>query len=861
MIDVDRDGTADVCATFVFEKAIPAANEDGDSSQKSVQMDGRWRRSVVVGLSGRSGRCLWTHPIEPDFVEAKGGDEFRPAEVVRGRRSSLLQFVAKTHWMGLDPGTGRVQVGPLELGFTPARPVAHADFDGDGEPEIVTIETGPGRRDWTMRVWSIGAGHPVWNQTIDAAFDSSDGSWMPGDLSDGSPPSCPLVADLDEDGRSEVVVPDAGPMPPHLGYRGVRLLDGRTGATRWRRALRVESEEEDGVAEMIAAPDLDGDGTRDIVIVSLLVSPEWQARMRQRQRPEPERIWVDVLSGKDGRPLWRWNVDVPDDKLSRIWTPFWWGRGPDGWPFLAIPLGGSDNFGPGSESDPNKMRAVVYLLEASTGRERHAINGLRRASLADLDGDGASDLWGNVDGELRAFRGEGAEVWRTLGLFQPAMPSEYRWDAKGSAVIDLDRDGIGDVVGADLNAPSFWSADRSGSRTALARSGRDGHVIWKTALDDWESWLLPDRGETHTLAANPLPAGDFDGDGTPDVIVTMDETDDDAMAAIQATTLPVRVLSGRTGARLWASGSLPSGVRSIGGMSIMSADARMVEPGGAPDLIVCHRGSYIAPGAMAPAGAADIVRERLARLSGRDGRIIWDISLSEKEGGTSLVDVARLEDNDLDGDGGRDIVLGPSTSPNVDESDRTLIAISLRDGRRIWSRPLENSFSTRFEILVAAGDGPDRRSVIVLDELDGGDRLDLRVRAFAGKSGEPGWSTKPGALRARRPSDAVMVMADFDGNKKPFVCARFTEPGGARRIVVLGPNGEERARRDWKWTGNDFGGLFAADTNGDGRDELVAWGGGRLQIMNRELKDLWTREIEPDTMVLDLKSRPGRGAR
>ena len=180
----------------------------------------------------------------------------------------------------------------------------------------MTIETGPRGRDRTLRVWTIGDGQEVWSQTIDAAFDSSDGSSMPGDLSVGSPPSCPLVADLDGDGHFEIVVPDAGPMPPLAGYRGVRLLDGRTGATRWRRGLRKESEEEDGVAEIIAAPDLDGDGTRDVVIVSLLLAPDSQARMRRRQRPEPERIWVDVLSGKDGRPLWWWNVDVPDD-MSR----------------------------------------------------------------------------------------------------------------------------------------------------------------------------------------------------------------------------------------------------------------------------------------------------------------------------------------------------------------------------------------------------------------------------------------------------------------------------------------------------------------------------------------------------------------
>ena len=360
---------------------------------------------------------------------------------------------------------------------------------------------------------------------------------------------------------------------------------------------------------------------------------------------------------------------------------------------------------------------------------------------------------------------------------------------------------------------------------------------------------------SHCSSSQSRPAGDLDGDGTPDVIVTKEETDDEAMAAVQATALPVQVLSGRTGARLWAAGSLPRGVHARGGMSIMSVEARVVEPGGASDLIVCHRGSYFGPGAIVPAGAAGVVWERLARLSGRDGRVLWDISLSEKDGGTSLVEVAPLEDNDLDGDGGGDIVLGPTSWFNVDQSDRRLIAISLRDGKRIWSRPLENSFSgAQFEIQVAAGGGPGRQNVIVLDQLDGGDGLDLRVRSFDGKSGEPRWSTKPDALRGSRPSQAAMVKADFDGNKKPFICVCFTE-WGTRRIVVLGPNGEELSRRDLKWKGNDARGWFAADINGDGRDELVAWGGGRLQTLNRELKDVWAREIGPNTSVLDVNGQ------
>ncbi len=247
------------------------------------------------------------------------------------------------------------------------------------------------------------------------------------------------------------------------------------------------------------------------------------------------------------------------ERDARIWTPFWWGCGPDGWPLVAIPLGGSEEPGPGSLNDPGKLRPVTYLLEASTGRERHEIDGLAGARVADLDGDGVGDLWGDVGGELRVFRGEAPEAWRALGLLGPARAEDDSGEPAGTMAVDLDGDGITDALARELHGPSYWDGEKSGSRTAVARSGRDGHVIWKRTLDGWESWLAPDGGDVYSLGAFPLPEGDFDGDGTPDVIVIHSDMNSSTAAAIPAARLPVQVLSGRTGAKLWSCGSLPSG--------------------------------------------------------------------------------------------------------------------------------------------------------------------------------------------------------------------------------------------------------------------------------------------------------------
>ncbi len=132
----------------------------------------------------------------------------------------------------------------------------------------------------------------------------------------------------------------------------------------------------------------------------------------------PERIYVDALSGKDGHPLWWWHRDNATDRSVQVGRPRWWGRGPDGWPLLAVPIGQS-----GGDVPP-----IVENLEASTGRVVSSAVGLSKAGVADLDGDGLDDLWGEADGQLRAFRGETPELWRTLGSLGAAREFS-RWGA------------------------------------------------------------------------------------------------------------------------------------------------------------------------------------------------------------------------------------------------------------------------------------------------------------------------------------------------------------------------------------------------------------------------------------------------
>ena len=404
--DLDGDGTADLVATVIFYE-LPLETERRSPTPPGAQGPGfgnrpTFARRVILAISGRAGRRLWSNPVDPTFTTYAFPAWNRPATIVPGRRPAMVTYVDGTQWMSLDPTTGKPSGNSIDLGFVPVRAVQYADLDGDGEPELLAMGPGQAANQQTLAAFSLGTGRNLWVATVHVKYET------PFDPS--TPPEWPLVVDLDGDGRSEVVVSDAGPMPPGDGYRGVQMLDGPSGRTRWVRPMRPETKGADGLLQILDAPDLDGDGVHDLVTTSFFLG-RYPTSDHEGRLPVPERTYVDALSGKDGRPLWWWHQDHPTDKSARIWPLRWWGRGPDGWPLLAVPIGGRNaqfDFGPDTTSVP----PIVQNLEASTGRTVSTAVGLGKAGTADLDGDGLADLWGEADGQLRAFRGEAPEAWR-----------------------------------------------------------------------------------------------------------------------------------------------------------------------------------------------------------------------------------------------------------------------------------------------------------------------------------------------------------------------------------------------------------------------------------------------------------------
>jgi hypothetical protein len=99
----------------------------------------------------------------------------------------------------------------------------------------------------------------------------------------------PAIVDLDGKEKTAIVVP----FVDYAGHAsGLELLDGNTGESRWKRPLaRIEENwQPPQTYRVVAGPDLDGDGRRELFAASY--------------DPNSGRVYVDALSGASGRILW-----------------------------------------------------------------------------------------------------------------------------------------------------------------------------------------------------------------------------------------------------------------------------------------------------------------------------------------------------------------------------------------------------------------------------------------------------------------------------------------------------------------------------------------------------------------------------
>jgi hypothetical protein len=299
------------------------------------------------------------------------------------------------------------------------------------------------------------------------------------------------TADLDGDGD-----------PDLLGYNGVRLYlglnqggrqQGLAGILRPFDSIGPPAEPRYRVTQLgkVVAGDLNGDGKADAIILGCC-GVAFASQPEDRDHPNVSWVWFNEIDADDNVPRAKSvaavdalaGLPVADGALADL-------DGDGDLDLFAQILATADGFGPG----PTGM----VLLNDGAGRFRDAGQRLGDAvgasvALGDMDGDGDVDA---LVGHRR-----GAAVWINQGGAQGGEAGRFAGSERAVAgdrtrhvvLADLEGDGDLDAVLVGRRRVTFWRNDGQASFT------RADQTIPIAKLQD-------------------LTAGDFNGDGLPDLFV------------------------------------------------------------------------------------------------------------------------------------------------------------------------------------------------------------------------------------------------------------------------------------------------------------------------------------------------------
>jgi outer membrane protein assembly factor BamB len=791
--DLPGDRTLAIITTFAGRDFLSLKDPPPHAENSPVRL---WVEAVTA-----KGKSLWRHSLDaPPFRDTSWETPYAAAVVpfhgkpvvviaIRVARPLSGGDGAGEHWvtsqfrlLGLDLRSGKSVWPDHELGpDLSRRPPAFADLHGSGHADALLFErsAAPGMG---LEALSLETRKPFWQAPAGPGWRFV------------CPDPEPVIAVVQRGGKPELItfygagpfearlkLSDAVPGQPRrravAGGQDEALLalhDAASGELRWSRRLgslqSVTTEDrehqENYPRSVVVGPDLDGDGYRELFVATF--SPN-----RDNPVDRHGSLYVDALSGRDGHTLW-WSQVDPATSAIRFGPLSWGPPGPDGWPLLLVQC--TDG------REPGLFSWQTYALSARTGRVQAQMPGFRVLVVADFDRDGLADLCGTVERgtKLRVFRGTQPELWRLLGNGWQAVP-------------DLDNDGIADVIDAN---------DREHT-TAL--SGTDGHLLWSADVGGL------------VKVVTPLPDGDLDGDGVPDILVVHQP----ASQAI-ASTPSLRALSGRTGQQLW---SFP--IKTPLGERVAFVNERTL-------YLRCHRFSAqeqpdVLLGYNTTAGDAATAKSlRMVRISGRSGRAVWNGTLEESaapEQGKVRFPGVELQPvlADLNGDGVLDLVLWVEILEGASPG---------------WSSV---SWSTRVSMRGGMGQGAEgpgwssvsrsiRTALDTAGEEASADWVSRahQLRAFSGKDGKLLWKG-PSSADISEPLDAAFALPVpvlLHGERVPqVVTATYgvdkNAPGGQRSfcdvLVLNGTDGELQ----WQWSGDDALGITSASDWREASPKLV----------------------------------------
>jgi serine/threonine protein kinase len=833
---VDGDETARVVGCFASGGETFKV-EGGNNVSAPAQ-------SWLEAVSGRKGRPLWRYPFGKDVVLSQGQyDRWSVAlqaiaqpQIARVGEGQIVLSVVGTTFYGVELATGKEAWPPLELGFTPDSAPQIVDL-GNGQSEALFTSGQPHNGSsgqpvkLTLTAISLNDRRKLWEAPISGVSRQRFQVGMP---------AAPREIEVELLGPKDepAILAAVWQTGPEFNQRrffnryvngrsDLELLDATTGKARWEKSLGWLSSSQPALIRWLLGPDLDGDGEREIFVA-------WNDDVR----PDGgSALVVAALSGHDGRTLWRWVLDganTNDPQASlRLWQP-----AENGWPLLVVPVGRA----PGGQP-------ATFIFDSATGRLRQTLPGVSDPRTVDLDGDGLADLLYTVAPQgfarLMAVHGAPPSAWRRLDQ-QPLKIAQ-----------DFDGDGVTDV---------FMAGNGTWMNPDTAISGRDGRTLWRVAAHRM-------YGTGAAPVSAPLPLGDLGGDGHP-AIVTLDNSRSDM------NVLEVAAFSGVDGRRIWpASGS--SSVQVSNGLSSGSSNNRSYYY---PALAFANfghgqRADVLAaiPDSLDPTSSQRNPNDssiRLNVLSGDSGKLRWTAAVALGQFGEPGR-FYRTDFQDLNGDGVADVVAWVNPAGGKPGAPCELRAFSGVDGAPLWTDapPIIGPASGAANFLdppaVGDLDGKGVPDVLFIRQQPWDAALQsyrYELVAIGGRDGRVKWTWSWVNDTSWEVLPSLLV--DFEGAGRRSVCLYIAEVTKTNQgslhepgVVILDGAGKVRRRVEFRpgpltsvgyYSGRSW--WRAADLNGDGKEKLLFYDGGKLQALEGErLESLWKWPVpEGPATLLDV---------
>lgn len=416
VVDLDGDGTPEIVAAR--GGSVIAWSADGTE---------RFRYDTKKGR-------IWASPVVGDFTSDPG------LEIAIAARDSVHLITANGSVVSGFPKTWADEIRTLAAG----------DVDGDGALDIVVgaRKDGGSPRDVVMAYHADGSTVTGFPPIASGVSGCTSETCFPAGLYDQNL----AIADLDGDGKQDLVLPhdnayasffkgsgaafDANPMfrkrPKTPGVRYLHALaDAQQGY--------ADDEDSANQAHFTntapAIADLDGDGTREIIMLGSVQNAAQSDRLRGVG------LWV-VRADASRLPGWEQPFHVP-----------------------RYVLGLSDGFA--RELDGEPIEGASNLVGATN-----------QVSIADVHASpGLEIVFAGFDGRIHVVGADGREVWST------AYAEDGRALTGGVAIGDLSGDGAPEIVF------TTYSPDEGGGALWVLKS--NGLVLHRIALPGRGSMAVP----------------------------------------------------------------------------------------------------------------------------------------------------------------------------------------------------------------------------------------------------------------------------------------------------------------------------------------------------------------------------------